>query len=282
MTIDFDDPLTGDIAQPAFALVELNRTTLATIVKMAEIAPVVAIVSRVHAGKSVFGVPVVAHAPDGVVRLIDLGPDKLASYATSLDPMARNLRAVIADGLPKMDLLSVHRMSASLLSAGLKGASQELDNYIFRRFNSRLPASVKVCEGTVLGYGGIGTVINKSATIGRNCVVGQNVTIGARSSDAPPVIGGQRLRRASRRVHWRIDWVKCSGRSWICGNKTSGIKLRCCWSPGPSDQHRQVGISGLYPRVPIAKALRIAEALNRAVHLQKFAVLRRPESWSGW
>ena len=142
MTIDFDDPLTGDIAQPAFALVELNRTTLATIVKMAEIAPVVAIVSRVHAGKSVFGVPVVAHAPDGVVRLIDLGPDKLASYATSLDPMARNLRAVIADGLPKMDLLSVHRMSASLLSAGLKGASQELDNYCqMRVFGTGVPVT---------------------------------------------------------------------------------------------------------------------------------------------
>lgn len=189
VTIAFDDPLTGPIAQPEFALVGLNRTTLAAVLIMGEIAPVVAIVSPVHAGKSVFGVPVVAHAPDGVVRLVDLGRDKMASYATSLDPMARDLRSVIADGLAKMDLLSVHRMSASLLSTGLKGASQELDDYIFERFNSRVPASVKIGEGTVLGYGGIGTVINKSAVIGRNCVIGQNVTIGARSSDAPPVIG---------------------------------------------------------------------------------------------
>jgi len=112
---------------------------------MGEIVPVVAIVSPMHAGKSVFGVPVVANAPDGVVRLVDLGRDTMASYATSLDPMERDLRSVIADGLAKMDLLSVHRMSASLLSAGLEGASQELDDYIFERFNTRVPASVKCC-----------------------------------------------------------------------------------------------------------------------------------------
>lgn len=179
----------GSSTPPSFVLTGLSQTTLAAVLIMAEITPVLAIISPIHAGKNVFGVPVVDRAPEGVVKLVDLGRDRFARSVTPLGPMEQDLRTVIADGLADKDILSVHRMSSSLLSSGFKNASQELDEYIFRRFNSRVPASVKIGEGTVLGYGGIGTVINKNAIIGRNCVIGQNVTIGARSSDATPVIG---------------------------------------------------------------------------------------------
>lgn len=189
LDIAFDESAVRLASRPSFALMGLNQTTLAAVLILKEIASVTAIVSPVHAGKSVFGVPVVADAPEGLLKLIDQGTDRLARCAKSLDPMTRDLRTMIAEGLVGLDIFSVHTISASLLSAGFKSASEELDEYIFSRFNSRLPASVRIGEGTVLGYGGIGTVINKNAVIGRNCVIGQNVTIGARSREATPVIG---------------------------------------------------------------------------------------------
>lgn len=48
-------------------------------------------------------------------------------------------------------------------------------------FNSSVPASCKIGGGTKFGYGGIGVVIHTRAVIGRNCIIGQNTTIGGRS-----------------------------------------------------------------------------------------------------
>lgn len=57
-------------------------------------------------------------------------------------------------------------------------------------FNSSLPASCTTGKGTVLAYGGIGTVVHARAAIGRNCMIGQNTTIGGKSGwYEMPVIG---------------------------------------------------------------------------------------------
>ena len=57
-------------------------------------------------------------------------------------------------------------------------------------FNSSLPASCTIGKGTVLAYGGIGIVIHARAVIGRNCMIGQNITIGGKSGwYEVPVIG---------------------------------------------------------------------------------------------
>lgn len=57
-------------------------------------------------------------------------------------------------------------------------------------FNSSLPASCTIGKGTVLAYGGIGIVVHARAVIGRNCVIGQNTTIGGKSGwYEEPVIG---------------------------------------------------------------------------------------------
>jgi serine O-acetyltransferase len=62
-------------------------------------------------------------------------------------------------------------------------------NYLI--FNSYVPSSASIGEGTLLGYGGMALVIHARATIGKRCVVGQCVTIGAAegyaSSQSNPV-----------------------------------------------------------------------------------------------
>jgi serine O-acetyltransferase len=45
-------------------------------------------------------------------------------------------------------------------------------------FGCWIPPQTEIGEGTVFGYGGLGIVVHGDATIGRNCSIGQNVTIG--------------------------------------------------------------------------------------------------------
>ena len=62
---------------------------------------------------------------------------------------------------------------------------------IFLMYNSKVPYQAEIGKGTTLGYGGIGVVIHKKAVIGKNCLIGQHVTIGGGNSHYPglPVIG---------------------------------------------------------------------------------------------
>lgn len=56
-------------------------------------------------------------------------------------------------------------------------------------FNSSVPASCSIGGGTKFAYGGIALVIHSRAIIGKNCIVGQCVTIGGRSRhyDVPKI-----------------------------------------------------------------------------------------------
>lgn len=56
--------------------------------------------------------------------------------------------------------------------------------------NSAVYCQSEIGKGTVFGYGGIAVVIHKRSVIGKECVIGSNVTIGGRSrSEHVPVIG---------------------------------------------------------------------------------------------
>lgn len=68
-------------------------------------------------------------------------------------------------------------------------------------FNSSLPASCTIGKGTVLAYGGIGIVVHARAVIGRNCMIGQNTTIGGKSGwYEVPVIGDNVYISAGARI----------------------------------------------------------------------------------
>ena len=57
-------------------------------------------------------------------------------------------------------------------------------------FNCSVPASCKIGRGTKFGYGGIAVVMHARTVIGRNCMIGQGVTIGGKSGwYEVPVIG---------------------------------------------------------------------------------------------
>lgn len=63
---------------------------------------------------------------------------------------------------------------------------------IFLIYNSKVPYQARIGKGTKLGYGGIGVVIHSESVIGRNCSVGQQVTIGGGGNSrypGVPVIG---------------------------------------------------------------------------------------------
>jgi len=52
---------------------------------------------------------------------------------------------------------------------------------IFLLYNSSIPYEAKLGKGTRFGYGGIGVVLHKRTVMGRNCMIGSNVTVGGKS-----------------------------------------------------------------------------------------------------
>jgi len=68
-------------------------------------------------------------------------------------------------------------------------------NIIFLIYNSYIPASAEIGKGSIFAYGAIGVVVHAKAKIGKGCVIGQGVTIGAsegffsKKEQAAPQIG---------------------------------------------------------------------------------------------
>lgn len=60
---------------------------------------------------------------------------------------------------------------------------------IFIIYNSSIPYECIIGKGSFFAYGGIGVVLHKRAKIGRNVVIGSNVTIGGKSGkwDVPVI-----------------------------------------------------------------------------------------------
>lgn len=52
---------------------------------------------------------------------------------------------------------------------------------IFLLYNSSIPYQAKIGKGSRFGYGGIGVVLHKRTIIGKNCMIGTNVTVGGKS-----------------------------------------------------------------------------------------------------
>jgi len=68
-------------------------------------------------------------------------------------------------------------------------------------FKSSLPATCIIGAGTTLGYGGIGIVVHARTVIGKNCMIGQGVTIGGKSGwYEVPVIGNNVEINAGARI----------------------------------------------------------------------------------
>ena len=64
-----------------------------------------------------------------------------------------------------------------------------IHHIIFLLFNSHIPGSCLIGKGTRFAYGAIGIVLHADCKIGKNCIIGTNVTIGGRGRKGVPVIG---------------------------------------------------------------------------------------------
>lgn len=89
-----------------------------------------------------------------------------------------------------MNAVSKYHRACWCYIHGLKPVAKAYEILIYLVHNSFIPASCELGEGTIFGYKGVGVVVHKRAKVGRNCIIGQQVTIGGRSGHYEvPVIG---------------------------------------------------------------------------------------------
>ena len=87
-------------------------------------------------------------------------------------------------------LIHWYRLSNWLYCHHIPVLPKFLWRIMYLLFNSSLPGSCVIGGGTVLAYGGIGIVVHARSVIGRNCMIGQGVTIGGKSGwYEVPIIG---------------------------------------------------------------------------------------------
>jgi len=59
-------------------------------------------------------------------------------------------------------------------------------NFIFLLYNSYIPSTAAIGDGSIFAYGAIGVVVHANAIIGSGCVIGQGITIGASEGFVSP------------------------------------------------------------------------------------------------
>ena len=86
-----------------------------------------------------------------------------------------------------MDAIKIQRVAHILHKRRIPFIPGLLTRWIHFRYNSDIQPVTEIGEGTNLGHGGIGVVINDKAKIGRNVIIAQNVTIAAIDGGAPEI-----------------------------------------------------------------------------------------------
>jgi len=88
-----------------------------------------------------------------------------------------------------MDALALYRAGRWCQRHRIPVLPRLMYRLIFLIFNSVIPMSVEIGEGTTLGYGGLGIVLHARCRIGANVLIAQQVTIGGRwPREGVPVI----------------------------------------------------------------------------------------------
>lgn len=95
------------------------------------------------------------------------------------------------DWLKMINTIKLYRLSKWLCNKDYKSLSNKVDTLNKILNKCVLHGETKICDNFTLGYGGIGVVIHRHATIGKNCTISQNVTIGRKKgkNDGVPVLG---------------------------------------------------------------------------------------------
>lgn len=86
--------------------------------------------------------------------------------------------------------LHMYRVARQLHSWRIPIVPRFITYFIRFFWAAYIPHTAEIGEGTMLGYGGLGVVIHGRAVIGKNCLIGQHVTIGGTSQKYDvPILG---------------------------------------------------------------------------------------------
>ncbi|KTD00652.1 chloramphenicol acetyltransferase [Legionella geestiana] len=94
-----------------------------------------------------------------------------------------------------MNAISLYQFSHWLHVRKVPVLPKTVQYLIFLLYNSFIPPSAVIGAGSLFAYGGMGVVLHVHTRIGRGCLIGQGVTIGAREAfvakeaNKAPVIG---------------------------------------------------------------------------------------------
>lgn len=144
-----------------------------------------------YVGGSFFGRPIVGvdDLPSDVALI---GHEAYANEYPGVESfsLANGATDVLAKELHKFGSMELYRISRAAHLEGLTAGAYYIQNFIFNKYNCRVPFLARIGEGTRLGIGGIGTVIHPDSIVGRDCVIAQNVTLGSRgSTNGTPIVG---------------------------------------------------------------------------------------------
>ena len=115
-------------------------------------------------------------------QLAEQVPTSNTAAERAIMPWLDMLSGFLDRGIPSASL--IWEMGQKLQKTGDATGAKRCEQLNYMLHNSSIPNSVKMGEGTVFGYGGIGVVIHGLAELGKGVVVGTNVTIGGKTNPA--------------------------------------------------------------------------------------------------
>jgi serine O-acetyltransferase len=81
-----------------------------------------------------------------------------------------------------MDAMMLYRVGNAVHRRGWRRTAKMIDRFNYLITRCSIPSTCTIGEGTVVGYGGLVLVVHSNAIVGKRCVLGQAVTIGAREA----------------------------------------------------------------------------------------------------
>jgi serine O-acetyltransferase len=88
-----------------------------------------------------------------------------------------------------VNAIRLYRLGHALHLRGVPFLPRLVQLLVFLLYNSSVPSECEIGAGSTFSHGCIGVVLNRRCRIGRNVMIGQNVTVGGSFGSDVPVIG---------------------------------------------------------------------------------------------